>query len=207
MKETLRRLVREERGITGLETAIILIAFVVVASVFSYVVLSAGFLAADQAKGTILEGLDKTEGTLEVRGSIIGRDVGVDGDIDTVEFVIAPAINGQSVRINSSTTTITYWDSNQKKHLAFTVGAYDPTLAVPTYPDAGTWGSKLLIDGGAVGVLDGQDQMAIAIDLTTLTTLLTGNTSFVIEVKPPVGGVLVIERRTPAAVYAVTDMH
>ena len=32
----------EQRGITGLETAIILIAFVVVASVFAYTVLSAG---------------------------------------------------------------------------------------------------------------------------------------------------------------------
>ena len=38
---------RDQRGITGLETAIILIAFVVVASVFAYTVLSAGVLSAD----------------------------------------------------------------------------------------------------------------------------------------------------------------
>ena len=33
-----------EEGFTGLEAAIVLIAFVVVAAVFSYVVLGAGFL-------------------------------------------------------------------------------------------------------------------------------------------------------------------
>ena len=40
-----------ERGITGLETAIILIAFVVVASVFAFTVLSMGIFASrDQKK-------------------------------------------------------------------------------------------------------------------------------------------------------------
>ena len=40
------QLTRNQRGITGLETAIILIAFVVVASVFAYTVLSAGIFSA-----------------------------------------------------------------------------------------------------------------------------------------------------------------
>ena len=39
---------RDERGITGLETAIILIAFVVVASVFAFVVLSTGVFSAER---------------------------------------------------------------------------------------------------------------------------------------------------------------
>jgi flagellin FlaB len=45
IEQFLRR-VRDERGITGLETAIILIAFVVVAAVFSFVVLSTGLLSS-----------------------------------------------------------------------------------------------------------------------------------------------------------------
>jgi flagellin-like protein len=38
----LHKLLTEERGITALETAIILIAFVVVAAVFAFTILSAG---------------------------------------------------------------------------------------------------------------------------------------------------------------------
>ncbi len=44
---TMQKLVtlKQQRGITGIETAIILIAFVIVASVFAYVVLSAGLFS------------------------------------------------------------------------------------------------------------------------------------------------------------------
>jgi len=37
---------QNQRGITGLETAIVLIAFVVVASVFAFAVLNMGFLSS-----------------------------------------------------------------------------------------------------------------------------------------------------------------
>ncbi|MHC1629400.1 MAG: archaellin/type IV pilin N-terminal domain-containing protein, partial [Methanoculleaceae archaeon] len=39
----MKSLNRNERAFTGLEAAIVLIAFIVVAAVFSYVVLGAGF--------------------------------------------------------------------------------------------------------------------------------------------------------------------
>ena len=74
---TLRRLVnraaREEEGITGLETAIILIAFVVVATVFAFVVLSTGLFSSERGKEAVYAGLQKTEGSLELRGSIIAN--------------------------------------------------------------------------------------------------------------------------------------
>jgi flagellin-like protein len=44
-----------ERGITGLETAIILIAFVVVASVFAFTVLATGIFASIQETKSSLE--------------------------------------------------------------------------------------------------------------------------------------------------------
>ncbi len=214
MLKMLRRLHKDERGITGLETAIILIAFVVVASVFSYVVLSAGFLAADQAKGTIIEGLEKTQATLEVRGSVVGNDVNGDGDIDNIEFVVACAITGQSIDISATSTTITYWDPDDKLHVAYdATNAYNPIT--PVYPPAAAaaeWGKYLLLDEGATGVLDAQDQMSICVgistaDGTTDYATLGANTTFSIEIRPPRGGVLVIERTTPAAITEVTDLH
>lgn len=64
-----KRLVREQRGITGMETAIILIAFVVVASVFAFAVLSTGLFTSDKSKETIQAGLAQTRSTLETKGS------------------------------------------------------------------------------------------------------------------------------------------
>ena len=48
---------RDQKGITGLETAIILIAFVVVASVFAFTVLSTGLFSAERGKETVHAGL------------------------------------------------------------------------------------------------------------------------------------------------------
>jgi len=53
----LKRLIRAERGITGLETAIILIAFVVVAAVFAYTVISAGMCTTQKSQQTVHSGL------------------------------------------------------------------------------------------------------------------------------------------------------
>ena len=198
---------RGEKGITGLETAIILIAFVVVASVFSYVVLSAGFLATDQAKGAIQGGLDKTQATLEIRGGVIGNDTDDDGDIDNIEFVVACAISGQSVDVSALTTTVTYYDTNEMLYLPYDITEVYNPVGVVVYPPATTWGKKLLIDEGATDVLDAQDQMSICIDISTLVAPLENNSTFTIEVKPPAGGVLIIERTTPGAIYTVTDLH
>ena len=61
----------DQRGITGLETAIVLIAFVVVSSVFAFSVLSTGLFSSDKAKETISAGLEGKRSTLEMKGSII----------------------------------------------------------------------------------------------------------------------------------------
>ena len=57
---------RDERGITGLETAIILIAFVVVASVFAYTVLSAGIFSSQKGQEAVYAGLSEARATMEI---------------------------------------------------------------------------------------------------------------------------------------------
>ena len=68
-----RRLKRNQQGITGLETAIILIAFIIVASVFAYVVLSAGLFSAQKAKEAVHAGLEETRSTVELKGNVLGK--------------------------------------------------------------------------------------------------------------------------------------
>ena len=68
--ETMKRPVRDQRGITGLETAIILIAFVVVASVFAYTVLSAGIFSSEKGKEAVHAGLEQARGSMELVGSV-----------------------------------------------------------------------------------------------------------------------------------------
>ena len=100
-----------ERGITGLETAIVLIAFVVVASVFSFSVLSSGLQSSDHSKEAIHEGLSEARGTLEIRGSVIAEDSDSDGEIDKVYFQVANAAGGEPVDLTQEMTVIRYGDA------------------------------------------------------------------------------------------------
>ncbi len=91
-----------EKGITGLETAIILIAFVVVASVFAFTVLSTGIFASERSKETVFAGLQEAKSSIEPRGSVIAYKGRVDTDSTTdtifkVSFVVSNAVSGEPV--------------------------------------------------------------------------------------------------------------
>jgi archaeal flagellin FlaB len=59
---------KKEAAFSGLEAAIVLIAFVVVAAVFSYVMLGAGFFATQKAQETTYAGIKQTTSNLVLDG-------------------------------------------------------------------------------------------------------------------------------------------
>ncbi|MBN1376643.1 MAG: hypothetical protein JXA01_10885, partial [Dehalococcoidia bacterium] len=96
LMKAMSKLNRAEKGMTGLETAIILIAFVTVAAVFSYAVLSAGLFSAERGKETIYAGLQEAKSNLELSGSVLGKST--DGtNLDTIKFTVKNAIAGTPI--------------------------------------------------------------------------------------------------------------
>src|SRR4030065_328516 len=108
----LRRVHREARGITGLETAIILIAFVVVATVFAFIVLTTGIFSAERGKETVFAGLQKARGTMEVRGGVIAP--APPPDADNIQFAVSTVAGGDPIPLDpvatSMRTVIAYRD-------------------------------------------------------------------------------------------------
>jgi len=64
---------RDKRGFTGLEAAIVLTAFIVVAAVFSYMVLGAGFFSTEKAKEVVHTGVEKATSSADIAGDVIGH--------------------------------------------------------------------------------------------------------------------------------------
>lgn len=85
---------RSERGITGLETAIIVVAFVVVASVFAYTVLSAGLFSSQKADETVHSGISQSQATSELRGSVLAYKGTANSDdcITKISFTVGNAL-------------------------------------------------------------------------------------------------------------------
>jgi archaellin len=68
--EAMQATVIDQRGVTGLEVAIVLIAFVVVSTVFAFATLSAGLASSDQAESTFSASLAEAGGSLELRSGV-----------------------------------------------------------------------------------------------------------------------------------------
>jgi archaeal flagellin FlaB len=182
----------EERGITGLETAIVLIAFVVVSSVFAFAALSTGLFSSDQAKETIRAGLSEARGTLELRGAVIAEDTDTDGDIDKVYFQVANAAGGEPIDLTQGKTIVRYNDSSQS--VIFDTSALFSVSAV------GDADSDNLLEPGELY------EISLLGMESNLATNLANSKTFSIEVIPPQGAVLFIERSTPVVVSKYNDL-
>src|SRR5215208_704408 len=102
----IQRINHDERGITGLETAIILIAFVVVATVFAFIVLTTGIFSAERGKETVYAGLQKARGTMEVRGGIVVQSTGCASAcvVDSIAFQVSTAAGGDPIPLDPAAT-------------------------------------------------------------------------------------------------------
>ena len=91
-RRQLRRLAEDQNGSTGLETAIVLIAFVVVAAVFAFTVLTTGLFTSEKAKETALEGVSSAGGSLELIGSVVAGGTNIGATCDNAQGPTNPPL-------------------------------------------------------------------------------------------------------------------
>jgi flagellin FlaB len=206
LKGLYKTLRRDERGITGLETAIILIAFVVVASVFAYTVLSAGIFSSQKGQEAVYAGLSEARATMEIKGSMFakGNDTGGTGNLTVYQgsFTLTNAMKGQAIDLspndpvgnNTHVTIISYTDRLQH---------------VSDLP----WTVQFIGKDNGDNLLEQDEQAVVTVNLATvadgglLTTSPGTYDSFTIEVKPVTGASLILNRTLPGRIDPVMDLH
>lgn len=113
LKRALYKLHKQEGGLTGLETAIVLIAFVTVAAVFGYAVLSAGIFSTEKAKESVYEGMQEAKSTMVVHidsiawatrwlGHHDGDQVLEKGETVVVLVPVGPALNSEGHTLDAN---------------------------------------------------------------------------------------------------------
>jgi len=190
----LKGLHRSQKGITGLETAIILIAFVTVASVLAYSVLSAGIFSAERGKETVYSGLDQAQSSMQVRGSVYATDNGTqDFAINQIQFSLASVLGDEAVDLTSkaqgnNNVVINYSDAS---------GLYTDI----------TWAKQLLgVERGGPDMLDPDEAMLITVDVPALVTLGAYDT-FTLQIIPTKGAAITLKRTLPASILPINDLH
>jgi flagellin FlaB len=216
--KTLRRFARNKKAISGLETAIVLIAFVIVASAFAYAVLNMGFLATQKSQQVVMGGLQAASSALVIDGPVYGYSTspGPNGNMTSVIFWLKTASSATSVDLNVNKTTIA-WENPRGvwPNIYSNVQLVYVVSGGPTYTAAAATTTITWEVGSGYQLVAGQ-KVRVTIDLTKLTSTVTGgppiageiqkNEQFKIVIKPPAGSVLEIDRVAPAAIDTVNDL-
>jgi flagellin FlaB len=183
---------RNDEGFTGLEAAIVLIAFVVVAAVFSYVVLGAGFFTTQKAQETVYKGVEQSTANIQMIGNVYGIASVPASGIDEIKFSIglapgAPAIDLTKMKIVFSTPTTSPIILAQNNSVASSNTTFTTKL------------------NGATNVssMSANDQVEIDFD----TAFVPANTKMTIELRPSVGAALPFSKTAPATITATNVLY
>lgn len=177
----------EQQGITGLETAIVLIAFVVVASVFSFAALSTRLFTTDKAKQTIRSGLSETQSTMQLKGSVVATAsaTGSGGTVSAITFYVGSTASAEALDLTPGVTSVRYTDNNQTL-------VSDESSEV-TITGLGKDDGDSFFEAGEMF------EVSISNLDTRFSPVLSSNADFTVEVVPQKGATLFIERRTPGS--------
>lgn len=198
IKKLLQKVSVNQKGITGLETAIILIAFVMVASVLAYVVLSAGLFSSQKAKEAVHTSLEEVRSTIELKGNVMAKMEG--GYVTEIYFTVGGY--GANEPMDFTDTT----DGNNVVIISYS----DPYQQIPTLD----WTLTKLNSTAEDNLLDPNELFQITVDLSAVNDgagsddeKLGPYHKFTLEVKPPKGAVVTIERTVPARVSQLVNLY
>jgi len=181
INKVIKKIQHKEEGITGLETAIILIAFVIVASVFSYVVISAGLYSAQKVKEVYYTGLEETMTVVVLKGDVIAEME--NGEVKKLYLLVGIPVAGNSVDFTSTE------NSTNKVVISYV----DADNVLPSV----NWTLQKLSTINADNLLDKNELFMVTVDLSSATLSIEPYKEFSLEVKPPAGPVFIIERTGP----------
>jgi archaeal flagellin FlaB len=213
----LRKIRGNQSGITGLETAIIMIAFVIVASVFAYVVISSGLFATEKSKEAVYKGLDTAASALVLKGGVVAmcEHFGAGGYVSQLTFTLTNEMGGAPIDFTQPLTHdangIAPGDSQNRVVISYV----DPYQKV----DNLFWSLEWLGAHDGDELLDGGEMIQVTIGNSTsgllggnLADALAGhhlgeNTQFTMQVASGTGAVLQFDRTTPAYLSKTFDLH
>lgn len=186
---------KDEKAFTGLESAIVLTAFVVVAAVFSYVVLGAGFTTSDTAKATIDEGIKQTTSSVGLAGDVIAKSN--NNKIDNLILTLQLTAGQSPINIGADSAegmlVVSYSDS-------------------AVYVANTTWTKEFIGNSDGDTILEQHEKVQITIEVPENSMLQSENmtdvinTEFRLEVKPNIGAIVPVSRVTPPQIDAVMNL-
>ena len=187
----------DDAGFTGLEGAIILVAFIIVASVFSFIILNSGFFATGTAQKVIHAGVEQSASSLILIGDVYGHRASDRNAIEMLRFTVGQSVGGGRA-VDISDCSVTYVTSEK-------IVTIQPntTLMSGMPPLSGMWTIADVSSAGDTSVIESNEQATIVVRLQESDMGLPGE-KITITLIPPVGTPVSVIRRIPGKINDVT---
>ncbi len=196
MEQKRKSLLKDEKAFTGLEAAIVLTAFIVVAAVFSYMVLGAGFFSTEKAKEVVHTGVEQATSSMQFSGDIIAKE---GSTADTIGYIIA------TTTLTAGESSIDIGSGSANSNLTI---SYSDSLIYA--PDA-TWSRTWIETRDSNDMLDYGEKVELNITVPSGSLLAANATAtdaeISINIKPVAGAILPINKRTPSAINSVMVLN
>ncbi|WP_292520701.1 archaellin/type IV pilin N-terminal domain-containing protein [Methanoculleus sp.] len=209
----MRSLIKHDDAFTGLEAAIVLIAFIVVAAVFSYVVLGAGFFTTQKSQEVVHTGVQQASSSMEVIGNVYGVATTASENLAYVQFTVGNTAGGTALDV--SKMVVSYLDGETRSADVEFVDDEDGDTLKETLKSAsasmdgtagnmGKWGIIEKVNANDNDVLEPGEQFVIGV---STPTTLTANTPFSVNLQPSVGAVFALQKTLPPALHRVNILY
>jgi flagellin FlaB len=202
------KFMKNEEGFTGLEAAIVLIAFVVVAAVFSYVMLGAGFFTSQKSQEVVHTSVAQASSSIEVVGNVIGLNNtdNTPEQLDNIVFTIATTAGGSAFDINNM--VLTYTD-NATSYVVTkdTTSVKADGSVVAKAPAAKSWSVEKILNGNDNVLVEPGEQFLLNVTLDDAQTKAIVNNRFTLEMRPSIGASLQIKKTVPPQLDAVNLLY
>ena len=169
---------------TGLEAAIVLIAFVVVAAVFAYVILGAGFFTTQKAQETVYKSVEQSTTNLLLIGNVYGIASDPSSGIDEIKFSIGLAPGAPTIDLT-------------KLKVVFSTPSTSPIIL--TLGNSSTLTEFTAKEGGAGSSLSSMEQNQ-QIEINFKVVPVPVDTQVNIEIRPGIGAALPFSKSTPSTI-------
>ena len=189
-----------EQAFTGLEAAVVLIAFVVVASVFSYVILNTGFFVTQKSQEVVYSAVAQADSALGPITGVYGVTDPVSGQLVKINFSCRLAFGNTPVDFKH--VAIVYNNATLLETLQMDPATYNPTGC---QANSGTWAVYQRINTQRTdNQLGSGDEFMIS---ACPTQPPVKDDTIHLEIRPPNGVAMDITRTVANIAGPVTRLH
>ncbi|MDD1776212.1 MAG: hypothetical protein LUP94_02535 [Candidatus Methanomethylicus sp.] len=204
----MRTLRKNRKGMTGIETAIIVIAFVIAASVFAFAILNMGLLTTQKAQEAITSGTGQATSALQLQ-TLWAYGNTTSGEATDIIILAKLAPGNTPIDFDYSKLTVSYKNNDVLVADVYAANDFESAYNQTILDDPSAKCTVMVVQGDSDTVLEQGEEFAVLLNLAQIDAT-DGNIAkyehFYVDLIPMTGAKLTISASIPGDIQSVMTL-